>query len=236
MNPALRRSAAHVFVESIDAPALAADDRHHLSRVLRLRAGETVSVSDGDGAWRLCALRTDHELDAIGPVEHIVAEAPAISVGFALPKGDRPEWIVQKLTEIGVDRIIVLHTARSVVRWDGDRVERNMQRVQRIAREASMQSRRVRLPNIEGPTTLSELVTQSVALAEPGGDALSLGSPTVLVGPEGGWTDVELAAVPTRCGLGRTVLRVETAAVVAGTRLIALRDGWGGSDPADLHP
>jgi 16S rRNA (uracil1498-N3)-methyltransferase len=147
---------------------------------------------------------------------------------MAVAKGDRPEWAVQKLTELGVDRIIPVTAARSVVRWDPDRADRHLTRWRAVARAAAMQSRRLVLPVVEELVSLPDLLAErhpGVALAEPGGAAPGLDRPTVLVGPEGGWTDEELAgAVPT-VDLGPTVLRTETAAVVAGTLLAALRHG-----------
>jgi 16S rRNA (uracil1498-N3)-methyltransferase len=223
VTPALRRSAAHVFVESLSAPVLDRDDAHHLGRVLRLRSGETVSISDGRGAWRLCTYTGSDVLEPAGEIEPLDAATPPITIGFALPKGDRPEWIVQKLTEIGADRIVVVHAARSVVRWDADRSVRNLERLTRVAREAAMQSRRVWLPAVAGPADLATLRGPAVGLAEPGAEPLTLATPTVVIGPEGGWTDEELDQFDQRCELGSTILRVETAAIVAATRLVALR-------------
>ncbi len=229
MNPLLRRSAAHVFVESLAAPVLSDDDQHHLARVLRLRAGELVSASDGRGGWRMCRFAGDGVLETETEIVSEVSPASPITIGFALPKGDRPEWIGQKLTEIGVDRMIVLHTARSVVRWEPDRAERNVAKLRRVAREAAMQSRRVWLPTIEGPLTPSVVISgvpdAVVALAEPDGSPLTLATTTVLIGPEGGWTVEELGAHPSHVRLGSTILRVETAALVAAAQLGALRDG-----------
>ncbi len=233
MNPLLRRSAAHVFVESLATPELNNDDQHHLGRVLRLRAGESVSVSDGHGAWRVCRFAAGDVLEPDTEITHEPVPTVSIAIGFALPKGDRPEWIVQKLTEIGVDRIAVLHTQRSIVRWDADRAERNLAKLHKVAREAAMQSRRVWLPAIEGPVALSWLTPSvvgavvapaAVALAEPDGSPLTLATPTVLIGPEGGWTEEELGAYPSHVRLGPSVLRVETAALVAAAQLGALRD------------
>ncbi|CAB4876242.1 unannotated protein [freshwater metagenome] len=225
MNHELRRSAAHVFVESLAAPTLNDDDQHHLVRVLRLRAGEVVSASDGHGGWRMCRFAGGDVLEPDTEIAHSAAALAPITIGFALPKGDRPEWIVQKLTEIGADRLVVLHAERSVVRWDADRSERNLVKLRRVAREASMQSRRVWLPVIEGPCALSVVAGGgAIALAEPEGEPLSLATPTVLIGPEGGWSPDELGAHRRHVRLGSTILRVETAALVAAARLVALRD------------
>ena len=105
------RSAAQVFVPDPAAPELAEDDRHHLVRVLRLSPGELVIASDGNGSSALCRFTGDGALlEPTGPVTYQPRPAPAITVGFAPAKGDRPEWVVQKLTELGVDRIVPLAT------------------------------------------------------------------------------------------------------------------------------
>jgi 16S rRNA (uracil1498-N3)-methyltransferase len=148
-----------------------------------------------------------------------------VTVAFAVVKGSRPEWAVQKLTEIGVDRIVPLLAARSVVRWSAG--SGHVDRLRRVAREASMQSRRTWLPVVEDVATLRAVAEEPGAvLAHPGGGPPSLDHPVVLVGPEGGWDDDELTAAGTRLvGLGPHILRTETAAVVAGALLCALRAG-----------
>ncbi|MCU1346901.1 MAG: methyltransferase, RsmE family, partial [Acidimicrobiia bacterium] len=141
-------------------------------------------------------------------------------------KGDRPEWLVQKLTEIGVDRIVPLVAARSVVRWDGDRATSALERLRRVAREAAMQSRRPRLPVVEAPVPFATAVAwPGACVTSPEGSAPSLTHPVVLVGPEGGWTDEELAAAGAQTTLGQQVLRSETAALVAASLLTGLRSG-----------
>jgi len=145
--------AAHVFVDDIEAPALAADDAHHLARVLRLRAGEEVTVTDGRGGWRLCAFAEGARLETIGAVERVSPPPVAVTVAFALTKGDKPELAVQKLTELGVDRIVPLAADRSVVQWDDAKAARNVERLRAVARAAAMQSRsRKRLPMTCMPT------------------------------------------------------------------------------------
>ena len=220
---------AHVFVADLASPTLAADDRHHLDRVLRLRADELVTASDGGGRWVACRYADAPGGPALmldGEVVQEPAADPPVTVAFAPPKGDRPEWAVQKLTELGVDRIVPLLAARSVVRWTGDRASGPVERLRRVAREAAMQSRRAWLPVVEEPSMFADAAARrGAALAVAGGDAPSLDRPVVLVGPEGGWDAGELAAGLPTVGLGPNVLRTETAAVVAGTLLIALRSG-----------
>ena len=134
------------------------------------------------------------------------------TIAVAIPKQDRPEWIVQKAAET-VDRIVFLHAERSVVRWDGERAERHRNRP-RVAGEALMQSRRVWLPEIVGPLPAADVLPEAVA-AEPGGRAVT--SPTgVMRDRTGGWwTPDELALAQDRVAVGDAVLRVETAALVA---------------------
>jgi len=230
-----RSAAAQVVVEDLVAPALSGDDAHHLGRVLRLRPGAEVCATDGRGGWRSTTFAGGDRLDPAGEVQHQLRPEPLLTVAFAPVKGDRPELVVQKLTEVGVDRIVPLVTTRSVVRWDGDRAAKQMERLRRVAQEACGQARRLWLPELglggEGPVTPSDLLASlgadGTVMAEPGGGALGPGARTVLVGPEGGWAPDELAEAAAggagRCTLGPNVLRAETAAIVAGALLVTLR-------------
>lgn len=210
-----------VFVADVDHPELDDADRHHLHKALRLRAGDPLVVADGAGSWR--PVRFGDELEPQGDVAVEPRPAPPLTVGLTPTKGDRPEWAVQKLTELSIDRIVILRTERSVIRWDGEREAHHLERLRRIAREAAMQSRRVWLPTVEGVHTLAE--HPGAALADPGGRPPSGSDGIVLCGPEGGWSDAERAEGADRIGLGPAVLRSETAAVTAGALLAALRHG-----------
>jgi 16S rRNA (uracil1498-N3)-methyltransferase len=209
-------------VADVERPDVDPADRHHVERVLRVRAGQTVTVGDGQGRWRTCAWG-----GVVEPVGEVIVEAhpaPAVTVGFALPKADRAEWATQKLVELGVDRIVLLHTARSVVRWEPSRAARQRERLERVARQAAMQARRAWLAEVEGPIEVADALTwDGTALAEPGGGPVSLERPVVLVGPEGGWSAEEWDGRPATVGLGPHVLRVETAAIAAGALLAGLR-------------
>jgi len=146
---------------------------------------------------------------------------PPITVGFTPVKGERPEWTVAKLTELGVDRIVPLRSDRSVVRWDGERGAQQVQRLRRIVRESVMQARRCHVPQVS--EVLEPTDVADAALAHFDGAPLSLRSPAVLVGPEGGWSEAELAAPRPHVTLGPFVLRAETAALAAAALLGALR-------------
>jgi 16S rRNA (uracil1498-N3)-methyltransferase len=222
----LRRADAHVIVNDLDAPRLDEEDRHHLEVVRRMRPGEVVSATDGRGAWRPFRFEKGGTLVADGDVVRLRRPGPAVTVGFAPVKGDRPEWAVQKLTELGVDRIVLLRAERSVVRWEGERAVHHMARLGTVIRQAVMQSRQVWLPELAGIEEAGALLANpGVAIASPGGDAPSLALPTVLVGPEGGWSEAERNSARATVGLSGAVLRTESAAVAAGVLLTALRTG-----------
>ena len=210
----------HAYVEDLEEPTLADEDRHHLARVLRLRDGDSLTVGDGLGRWRPARFGSDLRID--GEVVEVPAASRTVAVGFALIKGGRPELVVQKLTELGVDRILPLAAERSVVRWDEAKVASQYERMVRVAREAGMQSRRARLPEVAPVAPVESLL--NAAMADPGGEVLDADVDVLLVGPEGGWTPEELQE-RRRINLGSTILRAETAAIVAGVLLVALRDG-----------
>jgi 16S rRNA (uracil1498-N3)-methyltransferase len=225
-SPVAYRSAAHVIVADLGSLDLDDDDRHHLQAVLRLRPGEVVTATDGRGGWRPCRYQPDATLAADGAVVRASRPAPLLTVGFPPVKGDRPEWAVQKLTEFGVDRIVLLSSERTVVRWDGARADHHVARLRSVARQAVRQSRQIWVPELTGLESPASLAGRpGVALASWTGAPPSLSFPTVLVGPEGGWSPQEEARATASVRLGSGVLRTESAAVAAGLLLAALRAG-----------
>ena len=218
MNPVLRGSAAHVFVESLTEPQLSDRDDHHLRRVLRIRESDTITVGDGLGGWVTARLQGDGLLVESEPLFE-AAHRPTCVIS-AIPKGDRPEWMVQKLTESGATSIGFMDCARSAVRWEPARAHRQIERLRRVAREAAMQSRRLWLPVVLDVVTFAEAATlTNCAIADVEGNGLSADVDAVLIGPEGGFTKGELDAVATRVSLSANVLRVETAALTAAILL-----------------
>ena len=216
---------AHVFVADLDRPELTDADRHHLERVLRLRSGEVVTTSDGDGGLRTCRYRAGGILEPEGDVTHDAPRTPAIAVGFALVKSEKPEWIVQKLTECGVDRIVPFVAERSVVQWDEAKANRNVERLRKVSREAAMQSRQRWLPAVDVVRPFTDLVAEGAGLADLDGGPPALSVPFVLIGPEGGWTEAERTAANGRIvRFSGSVLRSETAAIAAGVLLTGLRE------------
>ena len=229
--PAAFDATAHVFADRLDDRiTVAGDDGHHLQRARRVRAGETVTVADGHGRWRVYEVVRSSggevELDALTLLGREPPLVPRLTVACSLTKGQKPELAVQKLTELGVDRIVPFVAARSVVRWDDARSARQAERLERVAREAAMQCRRCHLPELTRPTTFEAVAGEpGVVLAERGGRPPDRTTRVVLVGPEGGWTEDERRSVSGHVGFGPHVLRSETAAVAVAAVLGALRAG-----------
>ncbi len=228
-GPAGTGALAHVFVTDVEAPVMEDDDAHHLFRVRRLRKGELITVGDGAGRWRICRVGDTTGpggLEVEGPVVTEPRPEPAVTVAFSLTKGARPEWTVQKLTETGVDTIIPMAADRSVVRWGPADVPRHYARLERVATEAAMQSRRAWLPTVTPLTSFAGAVSDlgpTGALATADGGPPTLARPTLFIGPEGGWSDGELACSLPRVALAPHVLRAETAAIAAAVLLLGLR-------------
>jgi len=172
-------AAAHVLVAPGLAETLTVEgpDGHHLERVRRLRVGERVTAADGAGAWRpyriVATARGRLDLAADGVECHEPRLTPGLGVAFGIGKGTKPEQVVAGLTELGVDRIVPLASARSVARWEPDRVDAALVRLRRVAREAAMQSRRARVPEVAAPVAPADLApTGTVVVGDPDGSAV----------------------------------------------------------------
>jgi 16S rRNA (uracil1498-N3)-methyltransferase len=205
-------------------------EAHHLGTVCRVRRDDPVCLFNGDGheyPGRVVEVtRKDVTVEIIG-VESPQRELPfALRVAAPLPKGDRAQFLVEKLTELGVTRFSVLSTARSVV----SPREAKIEKLQRYVIEASKQCGRNVLMTVDAPRTwedflLDEALPSLRLLAHPGGTArVESGADVVVaVGPEGGLTDDEVeravAAGWRTVGLGPRILRVETAALALAARL-----------------
>jgi 16S rRNA (uracil1498-N3)-methyltransferase len=245
-------AAAHVLVDTSpdvglpDALRVDGSDGHHLVRVRRLHVGEAVTAADGRGRWRpYLVSSTDNRaltLTATGPARNEPVPAPRLAVAFALTKGVKPETVVRQLTELGVDEILPVVAARSIVRPRAERAGATTERLERVAREAVMQSRRARLPRIAAVGPLAELAGHPGLVIAERGDLPSTdptdpgaGGWLLVVGPEGGLAPEDLRllegaaregdpAVPLpRLAVGPHVLRAETAAVAAAAVLSARR-------------
>jgi len=223
--------------------ALAERDRHHLTRVLRLGPGASVVVADGQGVSAPATL-ADGDLVLTAGATASPPPRPRLVLAQALPKGRKLDDVLRLATELGVDEVRVLATARSVPEIAPAKRERVQQRWDAVVRAASEQARRPWRPPVVGPVPLDRLGRDDelLLLAHPGapalptvGDEVAAASAIVLgVGPEGGFTDDEVADALARgalaIGLGPTVLRTEHAGA-AGLAVLAAGTGrWTSGD------
>ena len=219
-----------------DRTILEGDEARHLTRVLRAKVGDTVALFDGKGReWpaRVASIGRDRvELDAGPPRTDDTPRGIPLTLAVALPKGDRQKWMVEKLTEIGAARLVPLETTRGVA----EATASAQARLERVVIEACKQCGRNTLMEIAAGRPLERLLAEApagacVVIAHPGGRpfdtaAIPPASTEViaLVGPEGGFTDEELAvaerAGALRVSLGPHILRVETAAIAIAARLV----------------
>lgn len=222
------RAAAQVLTDDLEELGLDDADAHHLGRVLRLRDGESVVACDGLGRWRLATWRASRELpgalEPAGDVELDEPSLPAVTVWLAPVKGERAEWAVAKLTELGVDAIGLLHCDHAAVRVDHAGSDRTLERWRRVVREATCQSRRTRLPELLAPRSVADATGLGAVRCDLDGViGLPDGVTALAVGPEGGWSDAERSLGGPTVSLADSVLRTETAAVAAGVTLTSRR-------------
>ena len=219
------------------------DEAHHAVAVRRLRVGERVVLTDGAGTSATGEVTATGKRAFSVTVTEVATPPepmPAVTVVQALPKGERGELAVEVLTEIGVARIVPWAASRSVAVWRGERAAKSLARWRATAREAAKQSRRSWFPEVTelaGTDAVAELVREAdlaVVLHEdataplpPVGDAARL---LVVVGPEGGLTDEEVAtfvdAGATSVRLGPEVLRTSTAGLAAVAALLSATPRW----------
>ncbi|HTP50871.1 MAG TPA: 16S rRNA (uracil(1498)-N(3))-methyltransferase [Anaeromyxobacteraceae bacterium] len=213
---------------------------HHLVDVLRLGPGAAVEVFDGRGnAWE--ATFTGASL-SLGERRQAPRASAAVWVAFALAKGEKADWVVQKTTELGAARLLPWRAERSVMRLEGERAEERARRWRRIAAEAARQCGRSDVPEVSAPVGLAGALQAPpgfvrLAFHGEGGTPLAEGLPRgapgflAVIGPEGGMTPRELLlCVEAGCrvvSLGPRVLRAETAAIAAAALLQHLAGDFG---------
>jgi 16S rRNA (uracil1498-N3)-methyltransferase len=208
----------------------------HLFRARRLAVGDRLRAVDGRGGARWAEVaRIDRSSAVLALGEPAPANEPAVRLNLLVPtlRPERASWMVEKVTELGVRAIRFLHTERAPRHFG----EGTLDRLRRVAAAALEQCHGALLPEITGPHGWPELPrlagnAGSRWVLDPGGESFrSVGSvrpvgstATLLVGPEGGWSDAELAGLRAdgwkAVGLGPRVLRIETAAVVGAAAVL----------------
>ena len=226
------------------------DEGFHAANVRRIRPGEELDLGDGTGTVAQCVIEgaSKGRLEArVLRRRTVEPTSPPVTVVQALPKSDRSELAVELATEAGADTFVAWQSERCVARWDGPaRVEKGLRRWEAVARSAARQSRRPYVPAVTSLVTTSELVAAVGATTAAGAVVLVLhesasrpltavgleraSGVTLVVGPEGGISDDEVAALSaagaTVVRLGPTVLRTSTAAAVALGALGVLTPRW----------
>jgi 16S rRNA (uracil1498-N3)-methyltransferase len=201
-------------------------DAHHLAAVCRYRAGDQVYLFNGDGSQYLARVenvqRHSIDLDVLSHDSPARELSRALEVAAPVPKGDRAQFLVEKLTELGVTAFVPLRTERSVVHPGQGKLDK----LERYVIEASKQCGRNVLLRVEQPANWPDYCRRSRSdiarvVAHPGGSKISPGSTgdtAVAVGPEGGFTDEEIDLAKLAgwhvADLGPRTLRIETAAIL----------------------
>jgi len=223
------------------------DEGFHAANVRRIRVGEELDLGDGAGTVAHCVVEdvakgrlTAKVLDRVS----VPSASPRVTVVQALPKSDRSELAIELATEAGADGFLAWQASRCVARWESAaKIDKGMRRWAAVARSAARQSRRPYIPVVDGVVSTAELVQRvrsdgvtAVVLHESAAAKLmelpvaQLDSLLLVVGPEGGIADDEIAALSdagaTAVRLGPTVLRTSTAGAVALGALGALTSRW----------
>ena len=213
----------------------------HLARALRMREGDSVILFDGSGGEypaTISALSKKQVTVSTGAIQQREVESSlAVHLGIAVSRGERMDWVVQKATELGVSSISPLLTERTEVKLKGDRAEKKITHWQQVAISACEQCGRNRIPKIGTQQPLQTWLESADAplklVLHHRADTLPPGSvaaerAALLIGPEGGLSEGEIAAAEQRgflsLSLGPRVLRTETAPIAA---LAILQARWG---------
>ena len=227
-----------------DVVELGGDEARHAVVVKRIRVGEQLVLTDGAGTSATVTVGATSSTSLSATVDEVATagpELPRVVVVQAIPKGDRGELAVEMLTEVGVDVIVPWAAARCVSVWRGDKQTKALAKWRSTARESAKQSRRAWFPAVAEMVGTADVVALlrdadvPVVLHEAASGPLGdlpvpgRGEIVIVVGPEGGISEEELAAFaavgaePVR--LGSSVLRTSTAGVAATAALLA-RTRW----------
>lgn len=230
----------HQPLQANTTVALEPGPSQHLARALRMQPGDGLLLFDGHGG-QYPAIITDVDRKQVTVTtterDDTEVESPlGLHLGIGMSRGDRMDWVVQKATELGVTAITPLNTERTELRLKGDRLEKKRAHWQQVAISACEQCGRNRVPEVAAPRSLADWLAGCEAdlrlvlhhRADRASPASAPGSVALLVGPEGGLSDTEIALSETAgfvsLRLGPRVLRTETAPLAA---LAIIQARWG---------
>ncbi len=238
------------FVDAVQSgrARITGPDAHHLTRVLRVEPGQQFEISDNHSVYLAEVESARKDLVSFSVREKVASAKPVVRTALlaSLIRFERFEWMLEKATELGVERVVPVQAERSE-RGLEQAAGKRMARWNRIVREASEQSRRARLPEIAAPVVLASALTIDAVPGMDGAGRFVLEEAeappmlpalpahrqpgdlvAVLVGPEGGWTDREREQIASSnwrtVSLGSQILRAETAAIAA---LAIVNAAWG---------
>lgn len=223
-----------IFDDNIN---ITGEDYNHIKKVLRLRVGENITLSDGMGNEYLAEIKGFGDGFAnAGIIERYqnITEPPIVVTLYqGLPKSDKMDFIIQKSVELGITRIVPVITERTVVKLDGEKDKaKKCERWNRISQEAAKQCNRGIIPKIEVPVSFKEALRQAKdtalslipyeketksTLKQILNKSSNISKISVFIGPEGGFTEKEIDEA-VNCGinpvtLGPRILRTETAGI-----------------------
>jgi len=209
------------------------DDEHHVLHVMRMKKNDEIEVVN-EGRVFLCRIDTCSplQISVIHEIDNDVEIREDITLLFALTKGDKIDLVLQKATELGVKKVALIETERTVVTYEGKDKDKKLLRFNKIMKEASEQSHRLIIPSLVGIYSLKNLPKELfsdlnyVAYEKDASETSSIFSQvekgksiTVLIGPEGGFSEQEINYLVDkgfiRTSLGKRILRAETAAIYA---------------------
>ena len=212
---------------------LSSNDEHHILHVMRMKKGEEIEVVS-DGRVFLCRIDKTNplEVSVIHEIENDVELKEDVTLLFALTKGDKIDLVLQKATELGVKKVALITSERTVVSYDNKDIDKKIARFSKIMKEASEQSHRVVVPELLGIFNLKNLPKEvfsdinyvayekDASKTDEMFEGLAKGkSISILVGPEGGFSEQEIDNLTKqgfiRTSLGKRILRAETAAIYA---------------------
>lgn len=219
-----------------DEAVLDGPTARQIAKVLRLKAGDAITLIDGSGRSYQAQIRTVTTDRVVADISssQLDANEPRLRLVLAscLPKSDRTEFIIQKCTELGISEMILVRSARTVTRIDSDNQPKKIERWRRIAAEAAEQCGRSVVPSLTGVIDYSELVQmiprfslavvaweeeEGLSLRDALRDKRDIDAVLLIIGPEGGLTESEVAAAKSAgavsVSLGRRLLRTDTAAI-----------------------